>query len=108
MNEMNRQKIFNLIGLATRARKIITGEELVLAAIRSGSAKLVILSDDASANTAGKFRDKCIHYRTPMHAFGSRYEIGHAIGKEARVVLAITDSGFAKKLSGLLKEQEEE
>ncbi|WP_040228144.1 YlxQ family RNA-binding protein [Bhargavaea cecembensis] len=105
---MSRQKIFNLIGLAARARKITTGEELALSAIRNGSARLVILSEDASDNTAGKIRDKSAHYRIPMHAFGTRYELGHAIGKEARVVLAITDSGFAKKLSSLLREQEEE
>ncbi len=29
---------------------------------------------------------------------------GHAIGKESRVVLAITDAGFAGKLSELLNE----
>ena len=33
-----------------------------------------------------------------------REELGHAVGKESRVVLALTDTGFAKKLSGLLNE----
>ncbi|MFC0229896.1 YlxQ family RNA-binding protein [Bhargavaea ullalensis] len=105
---MSRQKVFNLIGLAARARKITTGEELVLGAIRNGSARVVVLSNDASANTADKMKNKCSHYGIPLHEFGSRCELGHAIGKEARVVVAITDSGFAKKLSSLLREQEEE
>ena len=105
---MNEQKIYSLLGLAARARKIATGEDLAIEAIRSGKAKLVILSGDASDNTRGKVTDKGAHYGIPVHEFGTRYELGHAIGKEARVTLAILDSGFAKKLSGLLEEPEED
>ena len=36
---------------------------------------------------------------------GDRYDLGHATGKEARVAFAITDQGFAKKLSSLLNEK---
>ena len=38
------QQILHLLGLATRARKTISGEELVVKEIRSQKAKLVILS----------------------------------------------------------------
>lgn len=48
------EQISNLLGLATRARKTITGEELVVKEIRSKKAKLVVLSNDASKNTAKK------------------------------------------------------
>lgn len=48
------EQISNLLGLATRARKTITGEELVVKEIRSQKAKLVVLSNDASKNTAKK------------------------------------------------------
>ena len=47
------------LGLANRARKIISGEELAVKEIRSGNAKLVLLSADASANTTKKITDKC-------------------------------------------------
>lgn len=53
---MNQQQaIFNLLGLAARARKIVTGEEQVIKEVRGQNAKLVILSTDASKNT----RKKC-------------------------------------------------
>ena len=97
-------KIYQLLGMAARARKISTGEDLVLRAVRSGDAKLVILSGDASKNTLKKLTNKCNTYEVEKHVFGSREELGHAIGKEARVVLALTDKGFAKKLSELLNE----
>ena len=34
MNTVNRQKVMNLMGLAMRAGKLITGEELTIAEIR--------------------------------------------------------------------------
>ena len=97
-------KIFQLLGMAARARMISTGEDLVVQAVRSGDAKLVILSNDASKNTMKKLTNKCNTYDVEKHVFGSREELGHAIGKEARVVLALTDKGFAKKLSELLND----
>lgn len=100
----NEQKIFQLLGLATRARMIVTGEELAVREIQTGKANLVIVSNDASTNTAKKITDKCTFFNVEKHVFGSREDLGHAIGKDSRVVLAITDAGFAKKLSELLNE----
>ena len=51
---MNRQRWISLVGLANRAGKIISGEELFVKEIRNGKAKLVLLSADASANTTKK------------------------------------------------------
>ncbi|MGY3718781.1 YlxQ family RNA-binding protein [Sutcliffiella cohnii] len=90
------------LGLATRARKTVTGEELVLKEVRSGKAKLVLLAGDASQNTAKKIQDKCKHYEIPIKVVVDRYELGRAIGKEARVVIAIVDKGFATKLLTML------
>lgn len=102
---MTNQTILQLLGLAARARKVISGEELVVNEIRHGKAKLVLLASDASANTSKKLKDKCAYYNVELHVLGDRYDLGHATGKEARVALAITDSGFAKKISSLLNEK---
>ena len=96
------QQIIQLIGLATRARKMITGEELVVTAVRNGSAKLVFLASDASKNSNKIIQDKCTYYKVPYAIFGDRYTLGQATGKEARVTVAITDTGFAKKLKSLV------
>lgn len=99
-----KQKILQILGLATRARMTITGEELTINEVRRGNAKLVLLAEDASDNTSKKLQDKCSHYKVDLQIFGTRSEIGHAVGKEERVVMAITDAGFAKKLKSLFDE----
>ena len=99
---MNATPWMSLLGLANRARKIISGEELTVKEIRNGKAKLVLLSLDASDNTAKKITDKCKTYQVPVKRVENRYILGQAIGKEARVVVGILDNGFAKKLLTLL------
>ncbi|GMB08418.1 ribosomal protein L7Ae-like RNA K-turn-binding protein [Thermolongibacillus altinsuensis] len=99
---MNNKKWASLLGLANRARKVISGEELVVKEIQRGRAKLVILSEDASDNTKKKITDKCTFYRVPLCKVADRYELGWAIGKGARVVVAVIDEGFAKKLQTML------
>ena len=38
----------------------------------------------------------CEYYHVPMFYYGTKEELGHAIGKEYRAVLAIVDQGLAK------------
>ncbi|TMW73247.1 YlxQ family RNA-binding protein [Alteribacter natronophilus] len=97
------RKALNLIGLAYRARAVVTGEEVVLRSVRAGHASLVIISEDASANTKKKFTDKCSHYKIPCFTAGTRQALGQAVGKEERVVMGVEDSGFAEKLKSLLE-----
>lgn len=99
---MSNKEWMSLLGLSSRARKIVSGEELVIKEIRNARAKLVLLSEDASANTTKKISDKCTYYQIPLRIVNDRYILGQAIGKDARVVVAVTDSGFANKLMSLL------
>ncbi|RID87131.1 YlxQ family RNA-binding protein [Peribacillus asahii] len=99
---MTQQQWMSLLGLANRARKLISGEELVVKEVRSGKAKLVLLASDASKNTEKKISDKCAYYQVPLKRVENRSLLGQAIGKEARVVVAILDEGFAQKLRTLL------
>ncbi len=92
----------SFLGLANRARKIISGEELVLKEVRSGKAKLVLLSEDASVNTTKRITDKTTYYNVPMRKVENRQQLGHAIGRDERVVVAVLDEGFAKKLRSML------
>ncbi|NEU29333.1 YlxQ family RNA-binding protein [bacterium LRH843] len=99
---MTEQKWISLLGLAARARKLVTGEELVLKEVRRNSVCLLLLSTDAAEQTKKKVLDKCSHYNVPVRIVSDRQTLGHAIGKEERVVIGILDEGFAKKMSALL------
>ncbi|TFE03459.1 YlxQ family RNA-binding protein [Jeotgalibacillus sp. R-1-5s-1] len=101
---MSQSKWMSLLGLATRAGKVISGEELVVKEIRSNKAKLVLLSEDASLNTTKKVTDKAAYYRVPVRKVADRYLLGQLIGKDARVTVAVLDKGFAEKLITLLDE----
>lgn len=101
---MKQEKWMSLLGLAYRARKLISGEELVIKEIQKRKAKLVIISNDASPNTTKKLQDKCNFYGVPFRYIDTREQLGKAIGKDERVVVALLDEGFAKKLAMMLEE----
>ncbi len=97
------QQALNLIGLSLRANQQISGEPLVLQAIRQGKAQLVLLASDAGGSLQKEITNKCEYYHVTMIAKLTTAQISQAIGKP-RTVLAITSSGFAKKLIELLNE----
>jgi ribosomal protein L7Ae-like RNA K-turn-binding protein len=99
---MNREKVLNLLGLAMRAGKLVTGEELTLTDIRSNKAKFVFVAADASANTRKKIKDKCSYYNVPVDESFTQAEISHAIGR-TRMIIGINDQGFATKFKELIK-----
>ncbi|MBU9720361.1 MULTISPECIES: YlxQ family RNA-binding protein [Bacillaceae] len=93
----------NLLGLVYRAKKLVTGEELVIKAIQHKKVYLVIVSEDASDNTKKKVLNKCEFYQIPVVVKGDRTSIGNAIGKAERVVIGIEDPGFATKLRSIIE-----
>lgn len=97
-------KVLSLLGLAVKAGQLVSGELAAETAVKSGSAQLVILAEDASANTAKRFHDKCTYYGVPVVTFGTKEALGHAIGKEFRASLAVTDTGFAKAIQKKMDE----
>ncbi len=94
----NRQKLLNLIGLATKAGKTASGEFSTERAIKTRKARLVIISEDASDNTRKSFTNMCTYYKVPVYCFGGKGELGHAMGKELRSSLAVTDEGLARAI----------
>lgn len=91
-------KVEQFLGLAMRAKKLVTGEELVVKSISNKQVALVILAGDASANTRKKLQDKCTTYDIPIRLYADRNRLGHCIGKEQRVVIGVKDGGFAREL----------
>lgn len=96
---MRPNKVFSLLGLATKAGRVVSGEFMTEKAVKEGSARLVLVGADASANTKKNFRNMCEFYRVPYFEYGTKEELGHAMGKEMRASLAVVDDGFAKTLN---------
>ena len=104
MEHMEEKKFLSLLGLCRRAGRLVSGQEMVETGIRDGSALLVLVAADASDNTKKRFRDKCTYYEVPFYCVFSKEKIGAALGYELRAAVAVTDEGFAKKMTRLLNE----
>lgn len=96
---MNQNRIYSMLGLAMKAGKVVSGEFATDKSIKEGSAFLVIIALDASENTRKKFSNSCEFYKVPKFIYGTKDELGRAIGRDMRSSLAVTDEGFAKSLT---------
>lgn len=95
---MNQNKALSLIGIATKAGKTVSGEFSTEKAVRSGQAAVVVVSEEASDNTKKKFRNMCTYYKVPVYFYGTKTQLGAAMGKEFRASLAVVDSGLGSAL----------
>lgn len=95
---MKIDNVLRMVGIATKAGKVASGEFMTENAVKSGIASLVIVAEDASENTKKKFQNMCEFYETPIRIYGIKDDLGHAMGKEFRASLAITDEGLAKAI----------
>ena len=102
---MKPDKVLSLLGLSARAGKIASGEFAAETAVKSGKAALVIVAEDASANTKKLFHDKCTFYEVPVFDYGTKETLGHAIGKELRASVAVLDNGLANAIISHLDQQ---
>ena len=93
---MNQNNIYAMIGMAMKAGSVVSGEVACESAVKSMNAHLVIVPTDASFNTKKLFSNKTTFYGIRYVEFGTKDELGHAIGKDMRSSIAITDEGFAK------------
>lgn len=102
MND-NVVKIYQLIGICQKARKLVSGEFPCKQAVLSNRACLVIVAEDASENTKKLFKDKCIYRKIQCIFWGKKEKLGNILGKEQRAVIAILDKNLALKLSEMIE-----
>lgn len=92
----------NLLGIAYRANKCSVGESSILRDIRAGRVKLLLIASDCSRTTKKRLIDKSNTFEVPYMEVDDRETLAQAIGKSARVAIAVLDQGFSKKLKSLL------
>ena len=102
---MKQSKVLSLISLATKAGRTVSGEFATEKETKSGKAWLVIVANDASDNTKKKFKNMCDFYEVPICFYGDKDTLGHAMGKEFRASLAVTNEGLSHSIEERLKQQ---
>lgn len=98
----NSTKLCGIIGLATKAGKIVAGTDACLEDIKKGKVKLVIVAKDASDRTKTSFYQETKKYNIKMYELLSIVEISKAMGKVNKAVIGIKDMGFSKKLISII------
>ncbi|WP_131043113.1 L7Ae/L30e/S12e/Gadd45 family ribosomal protein [Clostridioides difficile] len=99
----NKEKVLSFLGLATRAGKIVSGDDSTLLDLKKGKVNLILIAEDASNNTKKLFKDKSTFRNIPYLFFSTKGEIGFAIGKSPRAVVGIKDENFSKKIIELIE-----
>ena len=94
----NNNKVLSLLGLATKAGKVASGEISTEKSVKTGKGFLVLVADDASQNTRKKFQNMCDFYEVPIYFIANKEELGRFCGKEFRASLAVQDENFAKAM----------
>jgi len=102
---LKQNKVLSLLGIAAKGHNLVSGEFQTLEAIKKGSAMLIIIAEDASDNTRKLFSDKSSYYGVPFKFFGTRAELGSAIGKDLRSSVGVCDVGLADAIIKQLEEK---
>ena len=97
-------RLFNAIGLCMKAGKAQSGAFQTENAIRSGKAKLVLLEASASEATKEHYEKMCAAHGVPFYVTET---VGRAIGKDSRIVMAVTDPAFQQMIERAMRNTDE-
>ncbi len=95
---MRPDPVLQLLGLAQKAGSVKSGEFMTESMIKEGKAFLCIVAGDASANTKKQFSDMCSYRGIAYMEYSDMKSLGHAIGKEFRASLVVTNEQLALQI----------
>lgn len=96
-----RAEALALLGLAQRAGAVVKGTQATRLALRRGDAKLVILAEDGARVQLDKVVPLAQARGVPCTSLGDQATLGAAIGSGPLTAVAVTRSGFGKKIRTL-------
>lgn len=101
-----RTDVLGILGLARRAGSVVTGTGAVRDAVRADTARFVLLAGDAAPGQVGKVANLLRHRTVPWTTWGTREELGRAVGAAPLSAIAIMNDGFARRLHQELRGNE--
>lgn len=91
------QRLRDAVGMARRAGALVAGFEKTRAALRGGTAHLLIAAADGAADGRAKLR--ALAPSLPMAVALTASELGAAIGRDHVVHAAVTDAALARRIA---------
>ncbi len=94
------QRLISMLGLARRAGKLCIGRDSVVAAVRGGKVRLVLLASDASPRHRQEL--EAIGYGGKIVQTGLTMEdFAHALGKKS-CIYALEDENFCSAIEKMI------
>ncbi|MDQ0203447.1 L7Ae/L30e/S12e/Gadd45 family ribosomal protein [Pectinatus haikarae] len=98
------QNLLNLLSMASRANKIISGDFAIGKAAAGGKVRLLLVAGDTAQNTSLEYKEIASKYSIPLiFLTTTKTDLGHCIGKNERAAVAVCDEGFMKAVTKILK-----
>ena len=95
---MAKGRIEELLSMAQRAGKVVSGDFAVQKALIAGQAKRLILAADVSEDAKEKYGNLARQHGVKVTECLTKDALGHCLGKEYRAVAALLDRGFSEAL----------
>ncbi len=92
------RQVLQLVGLARRAGRAVTGTQAVRDAGRRGELAAVLLAEDATDNARRRVKAILGDPDVAVLTCGTRETLGNAVGRKGAVVVGIADPGFARRI----------
>ena len=84
------------LGIAKRAIALVCGETAVENSLARGKAKILLIAENASERTTGRFEYLAEQFGIKVLHVPTKEEVGEALGVRPVAVMAITDGNFAR------------
>lgn len=98
----NNAKLCGLIGLATKAGKIVYGTEACLEELKKKTVSLMLIAKDSSNRTKLTFQKETEKNNVAIYEILSIEDLSKSIGKVNKAVVGIKDIGFSKKIISII------
>ena len=106
----NDDKLLQALGLAARARGLITGTSMICEALqKKKSVRLVLAASDNSENTSKRLSDRCNFYGVELMRLPYDGDtLAAALGKSGRIAaLAVVDENFCRLIRSAAEKHEQ-
>lgn len=100
-------KVYGLLGICSKAGKLISGTDIILENLAKKKVKLVIVAEDASEKTIKEMKYYCDKENVELIMYGNIFENSRSIGKASRAVIAILDENLADAIRKVIHGGEE-
>lgn len=95
---MDKKGVLTLLGFAQKGKNLAAGEANVEAYLKKGKVCLLLIAEDQSVKNQQKWQFLAENEEIEAVIFGTKEELGHAIGLSPRGIVGITDEQMAKAI----------